>query len=115
MKSLHVTLLLAAVALTQLIFGGGDGTRLIYTLPGHLLLGLSGVLALFSLRKAPARMDRACLLTAVVLAIYLFARIALSPSAWLAQFDFYALLGALLMYLVTALFVRGDGARFAAV
>ena len=115
MKSLHVTLLLAAIALIQLFFGGGDGSRLIYTLPGNLLLGLSGVLAIFSLRKAPARIDRACLLTAVVLAIYLFVRIALSPSAWLAQFDFYALLGALLMYLVTALFIRGAGARFALV
>ena len=115
MKSLHVTLLLASIALMQLFFGGGDGSRLIYTLPGNLLLGLSGVLAIFSLRKAPARMDRACLLTAVVLAIYLFVRIALSPSAWLAQFDFYALLGALLMYFVTALFVRGSGPRFAVV
>ncbi len=115
MKALQVTLLLASLALMQLIFGGGDGTRLIYTLPGHLLLGLSGALAIFSLRKAPARMDRACLLTVLVLAIYLFARIALSPSAWLARFDFYALLGALLMYFATALFVRGAGERFAVV
>ena len=115
MKSLHVTLLLAAIALMQLFFGGGDGSRLIYTLPGNLLLGLSGVLAIFSLRKAPARMDRACLLTVVVLALYVLARIARSPSAWLAQFDFYALLAGLLMYFVTALFVRGSGARFAVI
>ncbi len=115
MKPLHVTLILASIALMQLFFGGGDGTRLIYTLPSSLLLGLAGVLALFSLRKAPARMDRACLLTIVLLAAYLFARIALSPSAWLAGFDFYALLAALLMYLVTALFVTGNGARVAVI
>ena len=97
MKSLHVALILASIALMQLFFGGGDGTRLIYTLPGNLLLGLAGVLALFSVRKAPGRMDRACLVTVLVLAAYLFVRIALSPSAWLAGFDFYALLAALLM------------------
>lgn len=115
MKSLYVTLLLASITLMQLFFGGGDGTRLIYTLPGHIVLGLSGVLALFSIRKAPARVDRACLLTAVVLAIYLFARIAFSPSSWLAQFDFYGLIGALLIYFVTALLIRGGGARLAIV
>ena len=112
MKSLQVALILTAIALMQLFFGGGDGTRLIYTLPGNLVLGLSGVLALATFWKAPARMDRACLLTALLLAPYLFARIALSPSAWLAQFDFYALLGALLMYFVTALLVSDTGARF---
>ncbi len=112
MKSLHVTLLLASIAIMQLFFGGGDGTRLIYTLPGHLLLGLAGVLGIFSIRKASARMDRTCLITIASLAIYLFARIASSPSAWLAQFDFYALLAGLLAYFVTALFVRSDGARY---
>ena len=115
MKSLHVALILASIALMQLFFGGGDGTRLIYTLPGNLLLGLAGVLALFSVRKAPGRMDRACLVTVLVLAAYLFVRIALSPSAWLAGFDFYALLAALLMYLVTALLVTGNGARVAVI
>ena len=115
MKFLHVILILAAIAATQIVFGGGDGSRLIYTLPGSLLLGLSGVLAIFSLRKAPARMDRASLITAIGLAVYLFARIAFSPSKWLAGFDFYALLPAVIVYFLAALFVRGSGARLATV
>jgi O-antigen ligase len=60
-------------------------------------------------------MDRACLITVAVLAAYFFVRIARSPSAWLAQFDFYALLGALLLYFVTALFITGNGARIAVI
>lgn len=110
MKLLHATLILAAIAVMQFFFGGGDGSRAIYTLPGNVILGLSGVLTLFSFWKAPARMDRACLLSAILLAVYLFARIALSPSAWLAGFDFYALLAALLIYLVTALAITGNWA-----
>ena len=111
MKLLHATLILAAIAVMQLLFGGGDGSRAIYTLPGYVVLGVSGVLTLFSVWKAPARMDRACRISAVLLALYLFARIAFSPSAWLAGFDFYALLAAVLIYLVTALAVTSNLAR----
>lgn len=113
MKALHVTLILSAIAVTQVFFGGGDGTRLIYVLPGYLLLGLSGVLTLFSFWKAPANLDRGCMLAAVLLAIYIFVRIALSPSAWLARADFYSMLAAPLVYFITALFVSSNGARCA--
>jgi O-antigen ligase len=115
MNALHATLVLAAIAVVQLLFGGGDGTRLIYTLPGYLLLGLSGLLTGFSFWKAPARMNRACALTAILLALYLLTRIALSPSAWLASFDRFAVVAALLVYFVTALFVSGIRARCAIV
>ena len=115
MNSLHATLILAAIAAVQLFFGGGDGTRLIYPLPGYLLLGLSGLLTLFSFWKAPARMNRACLATSVLLALYLFARIALSPSPWLASFDLFAAVAALLVYFVTALLVSRTRARCAIV
>ena len=108
MKVLHATLILAAIAVTQVLFGGGDGTRAIYALPGYVILGISGLLMLFSFWKAPARMDRACLLSVIVLALYLFARIALSPSSWLAGFDFHVVLAALLVYLVTALAITGS-------
>jgi O-antigen ligase len=108
---LHAILVFAALALTQLSFGGGDGTRLMYVLPSYLLLGLSGMLSLFSCRKAPARADRGCLLATAALALYFFARMAASPSAWLAGFDFFALLAALLVYSITAIFVNGGRAR----
>lgn len=115
MKLLQATLLLAAIALIQIFFGGGDGSRAIYTLPGYVILGIAGMFTLFSFWKAPEKMDRACLLSSVLLALYLFARIALSPSAWLAGFDFDALLAALIVYVVTALAVTTDRARCFAV
>ncbi|MEO6742596.1 MAG: O-antigen ligase family protein [Chthoniobacteraceae bacterium] len=115
MNQLHAILILAAIAVMQLLFGGGDGTRAIYTLPAYALLGISGVLAIYSFWKAPARLDRSCLVGVILLAIYGFVRIALSPSAWLAGFDFYALLAALLIYFVTALLLTGQGARCAVV
>ncbi len=99
----------------QCFFGGGDGSRAVYTLPSYILLGVSGFLTLVSAWKAPTRLERACLLSAIAFAGYLFARIASSPSAWLAGFDFYALLSALLVYAVTALAITGNRARSMAV
>jgi O-antigen ligase len=112
LKSLHATLIIAAIAVMQVFFGGGDGSRAIYTLPAYVVLGISGILMVFWFWKAPERMDRACLLTGIVFALYLFTRIARSPSAWLAGFDFYALLGALLVYLLTALAVSNNRVRY---
>ncbi|MCX6980315.1 MAG: O-antigen ligase family protein [Verrucomicrobia bacterium] len=113
MSALAAVLVFASIVVMQLLFGGGEGTRFIYTLPAYVLLGVAGVVTLFAVRKSPGRMERGCLLWAGVLAAYFFARIALSPCAWLAAVDFYALLAGLLVYLITALVVRGTGARFA--
>jgi len=112
MKLLHATLILAAIAVMQFSFGGGDGSRAIYTLPGYVILGISGLLTLFLFWKGLAKMDRASLLSAVLLSLYLFARIAFSPSVWLAGFDFYALLAALIVYFVTALAITGHWAPY---
>ncbi len=115
MKSLHAILFLVAIAVLQLFFGGGDGTRLSYTLPSYALLGVSGLLTVFSLRSAPARMDRACLVSTILMAAYFYARIMTSPSAWLAGFDFYPLLAGVLIYFITALAVPGTAPRYAIV
>ena len=115
MTSLFAVLILAALVLMQLLIGGGDGTRLIYVLPSYLLVGLTGVLTLFSLPKARTRLDRGSLATVIVLSAYLVARMALSPVESLARVDFLILLGSLLVYAVTAHFVTGTGQRIAIV
>lgn len=104
-------LLFAAVLITHLFFGGGDGTRLIYVLPGYILLGLAGILSAVAIRKAPGRINRGCLIATACAGTYFFVRIATSPSEWLAQFDFFAVLAALLMYAIMAIWLTGNGVR----
>jgi O-antigen ligase len=117
MTSVYVVLLLSAIALMQLLFGGGDGTRLIYVLPSNVLLGLTGLLTLFSFSRIREKepLDRGCVLSTAALAIYLLVRMALSPVESLALADFLVLLASLLVYFITALFVKKTGHRMAIV
>ncbi len=111
MNFLHATLFLAALVLAQLFFGGGDFTRLIYMLPSCIVLGISGILASTAIRRAPARMDRWCLLSAAVFAVFLVVRIAFSPSPWLARADLFSVATALLVYFLAALCTGSSRAR----
>ncbi len=111
MNFIHATLLLAAIVLAQLFFGGGDYTRLIYMLPSCIVLGGSGLLAGAALRRAPSRMDRICVLSVVMLSGFVLVRVALSPSTWLAQADLFSVVTGLLVYFLTALCVSGGHAR----
>ena len=115
MTSIFAVLILAAFVVMQLLIGGGDGTRLIYVLPSYLLVGLTGLLTLFPLSRARTRLDRGCLATVLVLSLYLVLRMASSPVGSLALVDFLILLGALLVYFITAFFVTGAGHRMAIV
>jgi O-antigen ligase len=117
MTSVYAIILIAAIVLAQVLFGGGDGTRLIYVLPSYVLLGAAGILTVVSLRKAmeKARLEAGCLVSAVALSIYLFARMATSPVEALARVDFFILLASLLAYWVTAIFVTQTGHRLAIV
>lgn len=108
-------LILAAILLAQMLQGGGDGMRLIYCLPSYVLLGCAGVATLFAVLRKDRRLDRGCLLSVCVLSLYLFVRIALSPVAFLASVEFFALLGSLLVYFLTAYFVTTNGHRIAIV
>jgi O-antigen ligase len=107
--------ILAAIILAQVLQGGGDGTRLIYCLPSYLLLGVAGVATLVTAVRQDRRLDRGCLVSVCGLSLYMFARIALSPVEFLASVEFFALLGALLVYFLTAYFVTGSGYRTAIV
>lgn len=115
MTSVYSILLLTAFVLVQLFIGGGDGTRLIYVLPSYVLLGLTGMLTLTSLTRTKTRLDRACLVTVLLVAIYFLVRMAKSPVASLAWVDCFSLLGSLLVYFITAYFITGTAHRIAIV
>lgn len=111
MRYILPALVVLVFAVLHAIVGGGDGTRPAYVLPGFLLLGLAGLLSVFSLRKPPARANAACAVSFLIAAAYFFARVFTSPVAWLAWFDFFALLAAVLIYFITAIFTPGVGQR----
>ena len=92
-------LLAASFAVIQVLIGG---TRLVFSLPAYGLLAGVGLLTLFSLRRAKPDPDHLCLLSAAVFFGYILARVLLSPDAYLARADIYAVLGGLLVYLFVA-------------
>lgn len=88
--------ILVAIALAGLqVFIGG--TRLIFSLPIYGLLGLAGVLEIFSLRRA-----RSPLRTSALFFGYVLARAWFSPVPYLARTDIFSVLSGLVIYLSVA-------------
>jgi O-antigen ligase len=92
-------LLAVSFAVIQVLIGG---TRLVFSLPAYGLLATAGLLALFSLRRARPAPEQLCLLSAVIFFGYILGRALLSPDAYLARADIYAVLGGLLVYFLIA-------------
>lgn len=93
------TVLLVAVFLSiQVLIGG---TRLLFALPAYGLLAIVAVLSLGSLRSVKPVPDKLCLLSAFLFFGYIELRALLSPDPYLASFDFYSVLGGLIVYLFT--------------
>lgn len=96
MRSFALILLILALVLMQVLIGGAG---LVYGLPGDVLLGLAGLALVFVAREAKG--NGSTLWSAVsvlVLAAYLVARSYLSPVAYLARWDLFLVLGAVLVY-----------------
>ncbi len=102
MNGAFVFLLLASVALIDCLIGG---TRLLFSLPAYGVLSAAGVLSLAFRPKTAA--NPACLLSTLLFSGYLLARAWFSPINYLARPDFFALLGALSVYLLTAFYIPG--------
>lgn len=84
----------------QLLIGG---VKMVYSLPAYTLLGLAGVVTLGWWRKQSAAKPISwCLASALLLAGYVGWRASTSPVEYLARTDFYMIVGAFLVYLVTA-------------
>ena len=108
----HLSLILLCLGLgaLQALIGGA---RLAYALPGYLLIGLA---ALATIRIHPPRADRTpswwCLGSALALAAYLLLRCRAAPIEYLARPDFFLILSALLVYLLTALHFTSARERY---
>jgi len=97
--------ILAGLALVtlQVLIGG---VKLVYSLPAYAVLGLAGLATLGGIRRQPsARPIAACLATAALLGGYILWRSWNSPVDYLARTDFSMMLGAILVYALTAISV----------
>ena len=103
MNLLFVALLTGCLVLIQCLIGG---TRLIFSFPAYALVASAAVLSLFWIRRPSFKPSTACLVSTFLLAGYVFCRAWVSPVPYLARADLFMIAGALLVYLLTALYVH---------
>ncbi|MBA3544376.1 MAG: O-antigen ligase family protein, partial [Chthoniobacterales bacterium] len=101
MVEIGAAILVTAAMVGMQVFIGG--TRPAFSLPIYALLGLAGLLAVFSLRRAKPSPGRLCLWSAAVFFGYLLVRAWFSPVSYLARSDAFPVLGWLVVYLAVAL------------
>lgn len=102
MSLLFLILFSLAFILLECLLGG---TRLLFGLPGYLLIASAAVLTLFSLRKTKIQARPSCLAAAGALTAYIAVRASYSPVTYLALPDFFMVLAALCVYLLAALHI----------
>lgn len=81
------------------------GARLIFSLPAYLLLAGAALLAVFAAKRPRIPAKPACLISSAFFFGYILARSRWSPVEYLARADFFMVLGSLLVYLLTALYI----------
>jgi O-antigen ligase/Flp pilus assembly protein TadD len=105
-------LLIAAIVLLELLIGG---TRLVFSLPAYGLIALASLLAPFSPRRSAVPANLVCLICAGAFFGYVLLRAVFSPVEYLARVDLLTALGALMVYLLTALLLTVPKLRLAVV
>jgi O-antigen ligase len=108
MRFLIPTLLIACLVLIQCLVGG---TRLVFSLPAYALAAAAAVLSVVWIRRPGIKPSTACMISALLLAGYVFCRAWVSPVPYLARTDAFMIAGALLVYLLTSLYIHEARAR----
>ena len=102
MRSVSLALFIFALLLMQVLIGGAG---LVFSLPATLVLGLAGVLLVFARREEKGNAVTLWTgVSALLLAGWVVARSQFSPVVYLARWDLFLSLGALLAYLMTSCF-----------
>jgi O-antigen ligase len=106
-----IVLLAFAFGAIQALIGG---VKLVYGLPCYALFGLAGVVAAFvPWRRLAGRVNLVCLGSALALTGYVVWRALTSPVDYLARYDLFMVLGALLVYLLAAVHLPAARHRLA--
>ncbi|HEV7868372.1 MAG TPA: O-antigen ligase family protein [Chthoniobacteraceae bacterium] len=108
MNLVYVLLLICAQWVVLCLIGG---TRLVFSLPGYGILATAALLSLFSLRRTKPTPNLACLVVSTGFFGYILARAANSPVPYLGWTDFYMVIGCLLAYLLTSLYITSTRDR----
>jgi O-antigen ligase len=98
-ERLSFVLLVVAFVAIQVMIGG---TRMIFGLPSYTIIGIVGVLAIFSLRRIRPAPGGWCLGIASAFFTYILIRAWFSPMPYIARSDFYSVLAGLIVYYYTA-------------
>ena len=96
---LAIALLALAFLSIQALIGG---TRLLFAIPAYSLIGVAGLLTIFSLRSAKPNPNQLALLSTVVFLGYIESRALFSATPYLAESDLYSVLAGLVVYFSTA-------------
>ncbi len=100
MRTVALLLFILAVVLMQVLIGGAG---LVYALPANLVLGLTGLALIFVRReKSCSSLALWSGVSTLLLAGFVIARSQWSPVEYLARWDLFLVLGALLTYFMTA-------------
>ena len=108
MNLLYAFFLCVALAAIQLPVAG---TRLLFALPAYALLAVIALLSLVDLRRSKLAPNGWCLVSSAVLFGYVLIRALFSPVVYLAWEDGFMVLGALIVYLLTACYLTDPRRR----
>jgi O-antigen ligase len=100
MRSIGLCLLLLGFGVAQVLIGG---TRLLYSIPADVFVALAALLVVWPERRSGKSARPGCLLAALGLAAYIFARVQFSPVNYLARTDYFIIASSVIVYLLTAL------------
>ncbi len=99
MNAIYAGLICLALAVIEFLTGG---TRLVFSLPAYGLLALAGLLSLVDFRKPKPPANGLCLVSSAIFFGYILVRTLTSTVAYLAWYDRFMVLAALVVYLLTA-------------
>src|SRR5450755_2801436 len=88
------------------------GRRLLFLFPGLALIGIAALIGVAMVGRSKARPDFACLCATGIFCGYILVR-ALASPAYFARPDLFSVVGALLVYGLTATIITSSSARSA--
>ena len=108
MNFVYVSLLALGFCAVEYLIGG---TRLLFSLPTDGVFALAALVSVCEIRRSKMRPNGLCLASSALFFGYILWRAIYSPVVYLAWFDEFMVLGALIVYLLTACYLTDPRRR----